>query len=103
MAQFPDYRPRSEDTVYRPRVSYIMATKNHGEQLRKALDNVREFIQPADELVIVDGGSTDCTAAVIEENRDIITIFEFRTGFRGSPCAEQGDLSVARALYKAAG
>jgi glycosyltransferase involved in cell wall biosynthesis len=58
-----------------PRVSYIMATKNHGAHLGKVLANIREFIEPTDELIIADGGSTDNTTSVIEEHRDIITLF----------------------------
>jgi glycosyltransferase involved in cell wall biosynthesis len=58
-----------------PRVSYIMATKNHGSHLDKVLANIRDFVGPSDELVIVDGGSTDNTASVIANHRDIITMF----------------------------
>jgi glycosyltransferase involved in cell wall biosynthesis len=98
MAQFSEYRSRTDDTDYRPRVSYVMATKNHGEQLKKALENVREFIQPADELIIVDGGSTDGTAAVIEENRDIITIFDSEPDF-GEAHALNKAIYLSRGRY----
>jgi glycosyltransferase involved in cell wall biosynthesis len=57
------------------RVSYIISTKDRAKHLAEALRNVREFITPADELVIVDGGSTDDTAKVVEANRDIVSMF----------------------------
>ena len=41
------------------RVSYIITTRNRASFLDKALENVREFITPEDELIITDGGSTD--------------------------------------------
>jgi glycosyltransferase involved in cell wall biosynthesis len=57
------------------RVSYIIATMNRGEYLRRTLTNVREFLSDEDELIVIDGGSTDSTAQVIQENRDIVSIF----------------------------
>ena len=57
------------------RVTYLMSTRNRGKYLRQTLGNVREFITPQDEVVIFDGGSTDETAAVVEANRDIVTLF----------------------------
>jgi glycosyltransferase involved in cell wall biosynthesis len=57
------------------RVSYLITTRNRGSLLRKTLANVREFITPEDELIIIDGLSTDDTRAVIEDNRDIVTVF----------------------------
>jgi glycosyltransferase involved in cell wall biosynthesis len=52
-----------------------MATRNRGTYLERTLANIREFIEPCDELVIVDGGSTDTTSEVIERNRDIVTTY----------------------------
>jgi glycosyltransferase involved in cell wall biosynthesis len=57
-------------------VSYIISTKNRSQFLAKTLDNVREFITQEDELIIVDGGSTDGTIQLIEENQDIVTVFK---------------------------
>ncbi len=44
------------------RVSYAVVTRNRSSHLRALLANVREFIEPEDELIVVDGGSTDETA-----------------------------------------
>lgn len=57
-------------------VSYIMATKNRCKYLEKTFENIREFITKQDELIIIDGGSTDDTKKIVEKNKDIVTYFE---------------------------
>src|SRR5512136_2252669 len=57
-------------------VSFVLCTYNRAQYLDKILDNVRDFIQCDDELIIMDGGSTDVTADVISKHSDIITVFE---------------------------
>jgi glycosyltransferase involved in cell wall biosynthesis len=56
-------------------VSYILATLNKALYLDRVLNNIREFISPDDELIVIDGGSTDETPDVICRHNDIITIF----------------------------
>jgi GT2 family glycosyltransferase len=65
----------NRDPAKSVRVSYIISTRNRAKFLAEALRNAREFITPADELIIVDGASTDDTANVVEANRDIVTKF----------------------------
>lgn len=57
------------------RVSYLITTWNRADYLERTLKNVREFIEPQDELIIIDGESTDRTKEVVGENRDIVTVF----------------------------
>jgi glycosyltransferase involved in cell wall biosynthesis len=57
------------------RVSYIISTRNRARFLAQALANVREYITPQDELLVMDGGSTDDTPAVIAANRDLVWLF----------------------------
>jgi glycosyltransferase involved in cell wall biosynthesis len=57
------------------RVSYTLVTLNRADYLERALENIRAFITPEDELIIVDGGSTDRTPEVIASNRDIVSDF----------------------------
>ena len=58
-----------------PRISYVLATKNRAGFLRKALERVRQWIQPQDELIVVDGGSTDDTRAVVNAHASLVTRF----------------------------
>lgn len=60
----------------RRRVSYIISTRNRAGYLDKALQNVREFITTEDELIVIDGASTDATSSVIEKHRDIVSRFQ---------------------------
>jgi glycosyltransferase involved in cell wall biosynthesis len=77
------------------RVSFIIATRNRGELLRKTLQNVREFLSGEDELIIVDGSSVDCTPDVVQENRDIVSTFICEPDSDESHAFNKG-LSVAR-------
>jgi len=57
------------------RVSYIISTRNRADFLDKAISNVREYITPEDELIVIDGSSTDHTAQIVENHRDAVTFF----------------------------
>lgn len=57
------------------RVSYIIVTKNRAQYLERTLANVREFIEPVDELIIIDGASSDNTRDVVSRHSDIVAIF----------------------------
>jgi glycosyltransferase involved in cell wall biosynthesis len=65
----------NRDSAKSVRVSYIISTRNRAKFLAEALRNAREFITPADELIVMDGASTDNTADVVAANRDIVTLF----------------------------
>ena len=56
-------------------VSYLITTRNRGDYLRRTLENIRDFITADDELVIIDGLSSDCTSSVVAANSDIVTLF----------------------------
>jgi glycosyltransferase involved in cell wall biosynthesis len=62
---------RRKDT----RVSYLLTTRNRADCLRRALENVREFLEPQDELIVIDAASTDETRQVVEAS-GLATIFE---------------------------
>ncbi len=80
------------------RVSYLMVTRNRGTYLSKALQNIREFITPEDELIIVDGGSTDDTKRIAAENADIISVFLSEPD-RGEGHAVNKGLALIRGRY----
>ncbi|HYA87345.1 MAG TPA: glycosyltransferase [Nitrospirota bacterium] len=71
-------------------VSFILSTFNKAPFLDRVLNNIREFKRPDDELILMDGGSTDDTAAIVRKHKDIITLFE-----------SEKDRSAAHAYNKA--
>jgi glycosyltransferase involved in cell wall biosynthesis len=52
------------------RVSFICTVLNEGESVRRLMDSLVAQTRPADEVVIVDGGSADNTVTVIQEYTD---------------------------------
>lgn len=80
------------------RVSYTLATKNRAAFLEKALDNCRKFLDPRDELIVIDGASTDNTREVVEKNADIIDVFVSEPDLKGAHGANKAIL-LARGLY----
>jgi len=63
------------DNKFIPRVSYILTSFNRAGFLKTALQNIREYITGSDELIIVDGGSTDSTGELVRVNNDIVSTF----------------------------
>jgi len=82
------------------RVSYIISTRNRARFLAEALRNVREFITPADELIIVDGASTDDTAKVVAANQDIVTAYQSEPDFGEAHGYNKGILAARGRFIK---
>jgi glycosyltransferase involved in cell wall biosynthesis len=80
------------------RVSYLITTRNRGKFLKETLANVREFITPEDELIIIDGLSTDDTREIVQNNRDIVTTFLSERDFGEAHAFNKG-LFRARGRY----
>lgn len=57
------------------RISYILATKNRAKFLNDALQRISGMLEPNDELIIVDGESSDNTKEVVERFKDTVNIF----------------------------
>jgi glycosyltransferase involved in cell wall biosynthesis len=57
------------------RVSFVLTTKNQAENLQKTLESHRTLIHSDDELLIIDGLSTDHTAKVVKQYADMVDIF----------------------------
>ena len=64
----------------RPPVSVIMAVRNGERFLEGALDSIRWQTSGCPEIVIVDDGSTDATAALLAAARDLIVLRQPRRG-----------------------
>ena len=56
-----------------PIISLITITYNSAKTLRHTIDSIRSQTYREMEYIIVDGGSTDGTLDVIEENNDLVT------------------------------
>lgn len=80
------------------RVSYIVTTKNRADYFAKTLNNIKEFITSRDELIIVDGGSTDKTAQLVKKNKDIVSTFISETDFGEAHALNKG-LLIAKGKY----
>lgn len=59
-----------------PTFSVVIAVFNGAATLQRALDSVFEQRYPSWEIVVMDGGSTDGTQAVLERNSDRIAYWE---------------------------
>lgn len=62
----------SFDKFSTKRVSYILVTKNRASLLNDSLERVKKLKKKNDELIVVDGDSTDFTFKVIKNYRKII-------------------------------
>ncbi|MGE3319006.1 MAG: glycosyltransferase family 2 protein [Candidatus Berkiella sp.] len=58
--------------MFQPSISIIIAVKNAKEHLRQTLASIRQQRYRSVEIIVIDGGSTDGTLSVIDENHDII-------------------------------
>ena len=59
-----------------PLVSIIVATYNAGDQLQRCIDSISSQAAGLAELVVIDGGSTDATLAVVRRNAGSIAHWE---------------------------
>lgn len=57
-----------------PRLSVYMMVQDEGKRIRRALESVKDL---ADELLVIDGGSTDDTVAIAREFTDSVLIHNF--------------------------
>lgn len=63
------------DETSTKRVSYILATKNRAKLLEKTLNLARSIKSKDDELIVIDGGSTDNTKQIIKQAKSVVDIF----------------------------
>ncbi len=63
------------DSILAKRISFILSTKNRSQYLQKALEKTLEIVGPLDELIVIDGDSTDGTREIIKEFPTLVDIF----------------------------
>lgn len=80
------------------RVSFVMQTKNRAHLLGDALERCRTLKGPRDELIVIDGASTDSTKEVVERNKDIVDVFVSEPDING-PHAQNKAMLLARGAF----
>ena len=80
------------------RVSYIITTKNRAEYLKQTLETHQKLFTPEDEVIIVDGLSSDHTADVVKQYADLVDIFISEPDKSGAHALNKGIL-VSRGKY----
>lgn len=89
---------KSFDSNSTKRVSYILTTRNKAKFLDRALQNYRQLVRVHDELIIIDGGSTDGTETIIKKFRDFVDIFVSEPDLNSAHALNKGML-LARGKY----
>jgi glycosyltransferase involved in cell wall biosynthesis len=87
---FHDYATR--------RISYVLPTKNKAQFIGKALDMAKRLVGPDDELIVVDGGSTDDTKKVVVSYGDLVDVFISEPDLSAIHASNKGMLT-ARGKY----
>jgi hypothetical protein len=100
--------PRGEDddalpphSLAGPLLSVVIPNFNHARYLGRAIAALRAQERPADEIIVVDDGSTDDSLAVLAElrrgHRDLVVVTTRRN--HGAVAALQRGLETARGAY----
>lgn len=63
-------KPDTAERRSAPRISVVLATHNRAEELERALAGLVSQERKPDEVIVVDDGSTDATAAVLDRHED---------------------------------
>ncbi len=80
------------------RISYVLPTRNKAQFIGKALDMAKRMVGPEDELIVVDGGSTDRTAEIVASYGDLVDVFISEPDLSPSHASNKGMLT-ARGKY----
>ena len=82
-------------TQAEPSVSVVIATRNRAEMLGRALESLVRQQRPPDEVVVIDNGSTDSTAAMALSFQDQLNLKLVREDRIGIPHARNAGLRHA--------
>lgn len=78
-----------------PLISLVIATRNAAAHLPRCLDSLRRQTFRDFEVIVMDGGSTDGTVAIVEAARDVVSVFRSEPD-RGIYSAWNKGLDAAR-------
>jgi glycosyltransferase involved in cell wall biosynthesis len=80
-------------------ISVVMATYNGARYIREAIDSIRSQTIPADQIIVVDDGSTDGTKDILQSyGNAIVTVTQPN---KGPSAARNTGLALARGRYVA--
>ena len=72
------------------RVSYIITTKNRAIHLRHCLSNIKIIKKNRDEVILIDGSSSDGTHKVVKDFSDIIDVYVSEPDLNGPHAFNKG-------------
>lgn len=72
------------------RVSYIITTKNRASHLRHCLSNIKIIKKNRDEVILIDGSSSDGTHKVVKDFSDIIDVYVSEPDLNGPHAYNKG-------------
>lgn len=75
MAEHSLKEDRAFEALSPKRISFVLPTKDRADHLMRAFERYRSLKGPDDELIVIDGGSTDHTRNVAEQYRDLVDLF----------------------------
>ncbi len=90
----------SFDSKATKRVSFLLATKNRAKYLEKTLIIHQTLIGLNDELIIIDGNSTDQTLSVINKYKKIVSLFVSEDDISESHATNKGVLLASGKYIK---
>lgn len=80
------------------RISYILNVKNRVGFLPKTFENLKKLLTQDDELIVIDGDSTDGSKDIIDKYRYLIDVYVSEPDLSGSHALNKGIL-LARGKY----
>jgi GT2 family glycosyltransferase len=83
--------------THRPTVSVVILNWNAKEIVRECIKSVKESIHPIHEVIVVDNGSTDGSAAMIKREFDNVVVLENAANF-GAPKGR--NIGISRAMQQ---
>lgn len=86
------------DSYHSKRVTFYIVTKNRAEYLDRALKQCQNFVGPQDELIVVDGASTDHTKEVVKKYGKLVDVFISEPDLCGQH-AQSKAMLLARGRY----
>jgi glycosyltransferase involved in cell wall biosynthesis len=86
-------------TIHGPRLAAVIANYNYGHYVGQALDSVLHQIQPFDEVVVVDDGSTDDSPSVLARYADMPHVQVLRIANGGQLGAMRTGIAASQCDY----